>query len=350
MRLPNFDLDALRSLAAGVDLGSFAKAADQLGRSTSAVSAQLKKLEDQAGTPLFRRAGRGLELTDAGQTLLGYARRLLELNDEAAAAVRGAELTGEVRLGLQEDFGEILLAEVLGRFVRAHPRLKVDVCVARSAELSARIAQGRLDLALAWDATGGTMPGRHLMALPLCWIGPTDTRVDAKLDPGEPVPLVLLDAPCPLREIAAAHLEQAGLRWRHAFTSASLTALWAASAAGLGLTMRTRVGLPPNLVVFEAGERGLPPLPVMDLVLVRAPTAQPGANRLVDELEALLLQAIDTAVAHCPHQPLPAWRQGNEAHEAHEANALDPAHLPPGRHPGPYAEGARATARINAAG
>lgn len=319
MRLPNFDLDALRSLAAGIDLGSFAKAADQLGRSTSAVSAQLKKLEEQAGTPLFRRAGRGLELTEAGQTLLRYARRLLDLNDEAAAAVRGTDLVGEVRLGLQEDFGEVLLADLLGRFVRAHPKLKVEVCVARSAELSARIAQGRLDLALAWDAGRGVLPGRHVLALPLCWIGPAETRVD----PDDVLPLVLLDAPCPLREIAAAQLDQAGLRWRHAFTSASLGALWAASAAGLGLTLRTRVGMPPGLVAFEAGAHGLPALPSISLVLMRAPAVahmgansgtNPGTNpapnpaqhRLVDEMETMLLLAMDAAVANCPHTPLPA--------------------------------------------
>ena len=101
MRRVNFDLDVLRSFATGMDLGSFAKAADRLGRSTSAVSAQLKKLEDQAGTPIFHKSGRGLALTEAGETMLAYARRLLELNDEAAIAVHGVELEGWVRLGLQ---------------------------------------------------------------------------------------------------------------------------------------------------------------------------------------------------------------------------------------------------------
>ncbi len=86
MRRTIFDLDVLRTFATGMELGNFARAADRLGRSTSAVSAQLKKLEEQAGTPIFRKAGRGLALTDAGETMLAYARRLLELNDEAAAA------------------------------------------------------------------------------------------------------------------------------------------------------------------------------------------------------------------------------------------------------------------------
>ena len=89
-----YDLDVLRSFSTGIALGSYARAADKLGRSTSAVSAQLKKLESQAGTALLRKAGRGLELTEAGETMLAYAHRLLELNDEAAAAVNGTSLQG----------------------------------------------------------------------------------------------------------------------------------------------------------------------------------------------------------------------------------------------------------------
>src|SRR4051794_12027213 len=103
MRFTNLDMDALRSFATGVELGSFARAADRLGRSTSAISAQLKKLEEQAGIPLVRKAGRGLTPTDGGEALLSYARRLLELNDEAVGAVRGVELEGWIRLGLQVD-------------------------------------------------------------------------------------------------------------------------------------------------------------------------------------------------------------------------------------------------------
>src|SRR2546422_155057 len=126
----SFDLDVLRTFVTGVDLGSFARAADRLGRSTSAVSAQLKKLEELLGTPVLRREGRGMAPTPAGEAMLGYARRLLELNDEAAAAVRGMELAGGVRLGMQEDFGEHVLAEVLGRFARAHPQLLIEARVA----------------------------------------------------------------------------------------------------------------------------------------------------------------------------------------------------------------------------
>src|ERR1700739_1741872 len=116
MRKVTFDLDMMRSFVTGIELGSFAKAADRLGRSTSAVSAQIKKLEDQAGTAIFRKAGRGLALTEAGERMLSYARRRLDLTDEAIVAVHGMAVEGVLRIGMQEDFGEGLLTKVLGRF------------------------------------------------------------------------------------------------------------------------------------------------------------------------------------------------------------------------------------------
>src|SRR5690242_12751474 len=99
MRTLDLDLDVLRSFATGIELGSFARAADRLGRSPSAISLQLRKLEDQVGETLLRRDGRGLALTKAGETMLAYARRLLDLNDEAVTVLRGNAVTGRVRLG-----------------------------------------------------------------------------------------------------------------------------------------------------------------------------------------------------------------------------------------------------------
>ncbi|MDB5765642.1 MAG: putative LysR family transcriptional regulator, partial [Collimonas fungivorans] len=201
MRQISFDLDVLRTFTTGIDLGSYAKAADRLGRSTSAVSAQLKKLEEQAGAPIFRKAGRGLALTESGEILLGYARRLLDLNDETASAVRGVELEGEVKLGLQEDFGEALLADVLGRFMRAHPKVRVEVCVARSTDLRERVTLGRIDLALLWESGAPALNAQRVADLPLCWIGPAQDA--AQRPAGAPLSLVLLDAPCMLRDIAS---------------------------------------------------------------------------------------------------------------------------------------------------
>jgi DNA-binding transcriptional LysR family regulator len=289
MRRITFDLDVLRSFALGVELGSFAKAADRLGRSTSAVSAQLKKLEDQAGTPMLRRQGRSMALTEAGETMLAYARRLLELNDEAAAAIHGAELEGWIRLGLQEDFGETLLPDVLGRFARAHPKVRIEARIARNAELLDRVTAGRLDLALAWEAGVTTTHVEHLSEVPMCWIGPSAGKVGWSRDSGDPLPLISLEAPCLLRTAATAALDRAGLPWRIAFTSASLAGIWAAVAAGLGVALRTPLGLPHSVHGLEAGELGLPDMPRLGLSLYRADKE---GGEAVQRLEGILRERL----------------------------------------------------------
>ncbi len=265
MQRISFDLDVLRTFVAGIELGSFAKAAERLGRSTSAVSAQLKKLEEQVGEPVLRKSGRGLALTLAGETLLGYARRLLSLNDEAAVAVRGVNLEGWVRIGLQEDFGEHVLTTILGEFARAHPRVRVEARVSRNAELLDHVQSGRLDLALAWDSRNAALHSEPLGKLPMTWIGPAADRMPC-LAPGEPVPLVMFDAPCLMRAAATTALDRAGIPWRIAFTSAGLSGVWAAVGAGLGVTVRTQAGMPTHLRILD----GLPRLPQIGLSLYRA--------------------------------------------------------------------------------
>ncbi|MBM3116956.1 LysR substrate-binding domain-containing protein [Jeongeupia naejangsanensis] len=287
MRRVHFDLDVLRCFVTGVELGSFAKAADRLGRSTSAVSAQLKKLEDQAGTPVLRKSGRRLVLTDAGETLLAYARRLLALNDAAADALHGMNQSSEVRLGLPEDFGESLLPQLLGQFARANPDVRLDVTVGRNAALMKGIDTGQLDVALSWD--DGT-PARHaerLGTVPMCWIGPADA--DRAWQAGAALPLVAFEAPCLMRSAAADALDHAGIAWRIAFTSTSLAGIWSAVGAGLGLAVRTPLGLPERVRRLDAAETGLPALPALDLRLLRAEADPAPAVR---GLQHMLQQAL----------------------------------------------------------
>lgn len=284
-----FDLDVLRSFVTGMELGSFARAADRLGRSTSAVSAQLKKLEEQVGAPVLRKSGRGLALTETGEIMLGYARRLIELNDEAAAALQGPQLEGQVRLGLQQDFGENLLPEVLGRFARAHPKVRIEVIIARNADLKEGAAAGRLDLALAWY-TGETSPLVTLVGeTALRWIGPAGVDLPWSPMSGEPLPLVMLDAPCLMRSAATAALDRAGIPWRIAFTSASLSGIWAAVKAGLGLSLRTGYGLPGGVEALAPRQAGLPALGTLGVGLYRADLS---ATPTVERLETILLQQL----------------------------------------------------------
>lgn len=278
MRRVNFDMDALRSYCTGLELGSFAKAADKLGRSTSAISTQLKKLEEQAGTALLHKAGRGLAPTAAGEVLLGYARRILELNDEGAMAVGALELDGQVRLGMQEDFGEQLLPDVLGRFARSHPHVAIEAQIARNADLVAQIETGKLDLALAWHR-GGRVPNAELLGeFPMEWIASAAQPPAWLAERSGPLPLVAMQAPCLMRTAATEALDRAGIPWRIVLTSPSLAGVRAAVAAGLGVTVRTRLSLRPDLALVEGV---LPALPAIGLAIYRADAeASPACERL----------------------------------------------------------------------
>ncbi len=286
----NLDIAALRSLVTGMELGSFARAADEVGRSTSAVSAQLHKLEALAGTPLFRKSGRTLALTEAGEQMLRYARRLVALNDEAVGAVRGADLSGGVRLGLQEEFGEAMLPDVLGRFSRAHPRVRVEAVVARNRELFSRIDARTLDLALVWGEGPQAGQGSSGVTLvddaPMCWVGSAGMTWQREAD--EPVALAAFDRPCQFHAAAIAALDRAGIPWRIAFTSPNLGGLWAAAAAGLGLVVRTPYGLPPSVRQLDASA-GLPALGSIPLMLLRGEGEQSGA---VNRLAGILLETL----------------------------------------------------------
>lgn len=287
------DLDVLRTLVLAVDLGGFARAARRVGRTQSAVSLQMRRLEQSAGQPLFTRAGRSFALTTAGEQVLGYARRLLAINDEAVAAVRGTRLACPVRLGVLADFAETWLPPVLARFARTHPTARLEVQVDRRIAMLDALDRGRLDLALVFDAD--RRRGVRLGELPMAWIAPRGSRWAS----AGVLPLVLFEAPCVFRTAALAALDRAGVPWHVAFTSQSLAGIWAAVDAGLGVTVRTPVGVPRGLQVVDpvtrqvAGLPALPALPSTELWLLDASDA---GSPLAAELRALLVRSISVAL------------------------------------------------------
>ena len=274
---PNLDMDVMRTLSAAQQLGGLNRAAERVGRSQSAVSQQMRKLEEQVGVPLFRKQGRGLALTEAGGVILSYARRILDLNDEAVTAARGAAVEGVVRFGLPGDFAETWLPQTLGRFNRAHPGVRVEVVVDRNRVLLERLDRGELDLALVLGDTA-RKDAQRLATLPMQWIGPAG--MNPLIAPGEPLDLAVYHEPCFFRHAAIDALDKAGLAWRVAFTTSSPASLWAAVGAGLGVTLRTATGLPQTLQVLDE-RAGLPPTPKVDLCLYSAQTSpSPALARL----------------------------------------------------------------------
>jgi DNA-binding transcriptional LysR family regulator len=260
----NLDIDVLRTLVAAQDLGAFNRAAKTVGRSQSAVSQQVSKLEDRLGLELFRKDGRGLVPTEAGEIVLGYARRIIDLNDEAVAILSGSNINGAVRLGFPSDFADNWLPAALGRFKRSHPNVKIEATVDRNSVLADRLENGQLDLIML--LTESTCVEVETLAdLPMAWIGPANSI----RRPAAPVPLAVLEAPCSFRAAAIAALDRANIPWHIAFTTPSLSGLWAAVDAGLGITVRTPASAPDHLAVLNENAE-LPSLPMAHLFLSSA--------------------------------------------------------------------------------
>jgi DNA-binding transcriptional LysR family regulator len=288
MSVPNLDMAAMRTLVAILRSGSLGRAAEKIGRSQSAASQQIKKLESQLGQPLFRKQGRRMVLTETGELVHSHARRILELNDEAVRSVAGMAVEGVVRFGLPGDFAETWLPAALGQFKRAHPAVRVDVEVERNGRLLERLDQGEFDLVLAMGH-GSRADARRLATLPMAWIGPAGADVAVKA--GVPLDLALFNPPCFFRRAGIEALDKASIPWRAAYVTSSLQSLWAGVEAGLGITLRTAAGIPSSLVRLD--ERyGLPPLPVVELCLH---SGQYAANSATSQLERVV---IDNAVGN----------------------------------------------------
>lgn len=289
----NLDLYVLRSFVAGVNLGSSARAAENVGRSQSAISLQLRKLESQCGKPLFRKDGRKLVLTDAGEMLYRYAVRLLELNDEAVGVLNQGQMTGYLRVGMPPDVAETWLPGLLGRFSRHHPNVTVEARVDRNAALLEDLATGALDVVLFWrdaDPSVEQAPFQIVATFPVVWVGPEDRSSMHALS-SSPIPLALMGAPCMFRSKGTSALERIGQNWRLSFTSQSLASLWAAVKAGLGITIRTSEGLPPGVRILDPEQFGLPNLGETSLCV----QASSVPSSLVEQFVASLHEGISTS-------------------------------------------------------
>lgn len=227
--------------------------------------------------PCSVKEGRGLIPTEAGEVILSYARRILDLNDDAITSFQGAAVKGTIRFGVPSDLAETWLPKILGRFKRANPEVFIEAIVDRNALLLDALDKGRLDLALAFG--GDKRADTNLLAsLPMSWIGAASAEPFSKA--GETLPLVMYGPPCFFRQVGIGALDKAGITWRMSFTSSSLHGLWAAVDAGLGVTLRTTLGLPRSLMVLDE-TTGLPSVPAIGLALHDAKrNLSPAAQKL----------------------------------------------------------------------
>ena len=276
MNLTNLDLDALRTLAIAQDLGGYGRAADQLGRTPSAISLQMKRLQEEVGVPLFRRQGKRTLLTEQGGIALRYARRVLQLNDEMLDTLRGASVAGVVRVGFAQDFVESVLPQALAHFNFLYPLVQLEVKIDRNAWLESELEAGNLDVALTLGDTQ-KRTGTRIGELPLCWIASHQFKVRSE----DPLPLVVFEHPCRVRSQALDALDGAGRSWRIAMTSPSVAGLWAAVSARLGITVRAKIGAPAE---FDFAPPGLPSLGMIGVTLHRRTSAKAAYIRRLAEI------------------------------------------------------------------
>jgi DNA-binding transcriptional LysR family regulator len=261
--IPNLDVDLLKTFLAIADTGNFTRAADEVHKTQSAVSMQMKRLEELLGRPLFARDGRASRFTADGERLIEYARRIVAMNDEAVSTFTRPELTGTIRFGTPDDYADRFLPEILARFSRTHPLVTVDVECLSSTVLFDRTKKGEIDLAL---VTYGceVNAGEPVRREPLLWV--TSARHNVHMLEVMPVAMPL----CEWRTMTLLALETANRKFRIAYSSSNSNAINAAVVAGLAVGAVPEICLRPGMRVL--GERdGLPAIGEFDIGLVRKP-------------------------------------------------------------------------------
>jgi DNA-binding transcriptional LysR family regulator len=235
--------DLLRTFVAFAESGSLARAAAAVGRTPSAVTAQVKRLEDAVGSPLLAPAGRGRVLTDTGLELLSIAREILDTQRRALLRLKGQRNAGKVSLAATQDFAESGLPPLLRLFASTHPRVKLEVRIGRTIEINEALAAGQVDVAIVMRSEPSPLE-IGLVPEPTIWLAATD---GLSIPPSDELPLALLDPPCGFRTAALAGLDKAGRTYRVAATSQSLAGLRAAVLAGFAVTLRTARWLGPGV-------------------------------------------------------------------------------------------------------
>jgi DNA-binding transcriptional LysR family regulator len=278
------DLNLLKTFVAVVESGSLSNAAPRVGRSQSAVSMQMQRLEETVGNQLLVRGPRTVTPNAAGEDFLIYARRLLKLSDEAWASVTRPKETGSVRLGVPDDYAAFLLPPVLSRFAEEHPLVTVDLVCEQSTALVKTLAEGRLDLAIVTR-----LPDQQLDVIRLerfVWVA-SPNHVAWQADP---LPVALFEPGCAARMNVLKALGDADRSYRCTYSSASLLGLVAVVQAGLAVAGLAQRSVPPSLRIIGANE-GLPALSDLEIGILRNPlSTTPAVERLNDFLRRDLAQ------------------------------------------------------------
>ncbi|MBN9253682.1 MULTISPECIES: LysR substrate-binding domain-containing protein [unclassified Mesorhizobium] len=264
---PTLDSDLLRTFVAIVDTGNFTKAAERAGRTQSAVSMQMKKLEAAVGNTLFERGSRGVVLTRRGGELVANARRIVSLLDEAAASLAAPQLGGPVRIGIPEEYGHAILSRALSAFSKRHAKVEVTVRYAHSGAQIEAVETGELDLAVVFEWQGHS-GGEVLMHDPTVWVTSTLHNMHEE----RPVPIALYNREGWCRDFAIKSLEERGLAYRVAYTSDTNGGLKLAVTSGLAIAPISRSNIPAGCRELSAAD-GFGAIDSSNVVMRRSATA-----------------------------------------------------------------------------
>lgn len=281
-----FDLDIslLRTFVTLVETGSFTRTAKKIGRTQSATSMQIARLEEVLGCSLFKRDKRNVSLTPDGEKLVGYARQLVELNDAMLSRFREPDVKGSIRFGSPEDFATFYLPGILARFTQSHPLVGLNVNCDLTLSLIRDFEKNKYDLIIIKQEPGHLYHGAQpLWRERLVWAGgdraEKTVRFHALTKKRSPLPLVLSPPPCVYRQRAIDALDHARIPWKTAYTSPSISGTVAAVKAGLGYTILPRKMLPSELVPLEP-EQGWPKLKDAEMCLLMRPKGNPAIEAL----------------------------------------------------------------------
>lgn len=283
MLASDLQIDWLKCFVAVVDAGSLSGAAHEVNRSQSAVSMQMKKLEAALGRQLLNRGPRHLQLTADGQTLLGYARRLLALHAETQAAFHGEALTGRIRLGVAEDYAAKYLTPLLKRFAPRYAGVDIELTCEQSTTLIPRVRSGDLDLALV--SRDSPQSGTFLFKEPMVWVGSPQFELWRR----EPVPIAVYESESLARRYAVDSLTRQGRQFKVVYNSSSLAGQVAAVEGGLAIAAITQCSVPASLQVLGS-EQGVGNIAPMEVSILRS-RASRGANA-VNSLHAFIIRAL----------------------------------------------------------
>ena len=287
----NLDTIQLEGFIAISDTGSFSAAAHKIGRTQSALSLQVKKLEETLGCALITRTSRSLRLTDQGEIFLAYARRIVGLQHELFSQLREPDIEGEIRFGTPEDFATHYLPDVLASFRAHHPRVQLNVACDLTLNLLEGFHSGQFEVILVKRDPERVKGGTKVWREPLVWAA-ADKTAHNQTQGAAPLALVLSPQPCIYRARALAALDRAKKPWRISYTSPSLAGTLAAVKAGMGVTVLPANMLPAGITPLGP-EAHLPALHDAELALMK----REGLSRAGEVLAAHIVQCLETKIA-----------------------------------------------------